>query len=289
MTTTIRNVTPNDAPICGHIIYEAFKTVQDRHGFAPDFPSVEAATDFARMLTTHPGIFGVVAEMEARTVASGFLWQRDPVRGIGPVTVDPHHQGQGTGRLVMNALLDRTRGVAGVRLVQDAFNPCSFALYASLGFVVREPLMLMQGTPKSMPENKADTSVRPLTEADIGACAALAERIHGYDRGSELRDAVGFLKPLVVERGGRVRGYVTMPTFWPANHGVAETSEDMAALLWGAALRINAPLSLLVPTRQTEFLRWCLREGLRCVKPMTLMTIGTYREPKGAYFPSVIY
>jgi hypothetical protein len=35
--------------------------------------------------------------------------------------------------------------------------------------------------------------------------------------------------------------------------------------------------------------RWCLTNGLRVVEPMTLMTIGLYNEPVGAYLPSVSY
>jgi hypothetical protein len=35
--------------------------------------------------------------------------------------------------------------------------------------------------------------------------------------------------------------------------------------------------------------RGCLAEGLRVVKPMTLMTTGEYREPSGSYFASVLY
>jgi len=28
---------------------------------------------------------------------------------------------------------------------------------------------------------------------------------------------------------------------------------------------------------------------MRVVKPMTLMAIGAYQEPKGSFFPSVLY
>jgi hypothetical protein len=44
-----------------------------------------------------------------------------------------------------------------------------------------------------------------------------------------------------------------------------------------------------VPTRDTALMRWCLAHGLRIVQPMTLMTIGPYQEPQGAYLPSILY
>jgi hypothetical protein len=49
------------------------------------------------------------------------------------------------------------------------------------------------------------------------------------------------------------------------------------------------PLSLLLPTRQANLFRWCLHQGMRAIKPMTLMTMGRYQEPEGCYFPSVLY
>jgi hypothetical protein len=48
----------------------------------------------------------------------------------------------------MEAVIERERGPAGIRLVQDAFNMCSLSLYASLEFEVKEPLALVQGRPK---------------------------------------------------------------------------------------------------------------------------------------------
>jgi hypothetical protein len=35
--------------------------------------------------------------------------------------------------------------------------------------------------------------------------------------------------------------------------------------------------------------RWCLAHGLRVVQVMTLMTLGLYNEPAGAYLPSILY
>jgi hypothetical protein len=46
---------------------------------------------------------------------------------------------------------------------------------------------------------------------------------------------------------------------------------------------------ILVPSRNSALLRWCLANGLRVVQPMTLMSIGLYNEPAGAWLPSVLY
>lgn len=86
-----------------------------------------------------------------------------------------------------------------------------------------------------------------------------------------------------------MRAYMAAPTIWLANHGVAETKEDMKTLLLGAARIAKQPISLLMPARRAALFRWCLTQVFRVTRPMTLMTIGEYREPQGSYFPSVLY
>jgi hypothetical protein len=44
-----------------------------------------------------------------------------------------------------------------------------------------------------------------------------------------------------------------------------------------------------VPSRNSELFRWCLAHGLKVVEPMTLMSLGLYNEPKGAFLPSILY
>jgi hypothetical protein len=44
-----------------------------------------------------------------------------------------------------------------------------------------------------------------------------------------------------------------------------------------------------LPTRNGDILRWCLDHKLRLLKQQTLMTIGLYNEPAGAYVPSILY
>ena len=287
MPVQIRPATPADAEQSGRIIYEAFRGIAELHGFKPDFPSVDAATGLAGSFIDHPAVFAVVAEEEGRVVGSNFLAEGDMIRGIGPITVDPVRQSGGVGRLLMEAVMDRAKGAAGVRLLQDSFNMGSVSLYASLGFEVREPMLVIAGRPRSTPEPEA--MVRRLTEQDLEACNALCERIHGFSRAGELAESVRSLAPLVCEVDKQIAGYLTAPAVWLVNHGVAETEQAMRALILGAAAVTSEALSFLLPLRQTSLVRWCLAEGFRAVKPMTLMTLGEYRTPAGSYMPSVFY
>jgi GNAT superfamily N-acetyltransferase len=288
VNVAIRSAVPTDAEVCGRIIYTAFKGIAERHRFPPHFPTVDIAIQRANFCISHASIFGIVAEGDdGQVIGSNFLDERNPIRGLGPVTVDPQVQVRGIGRLLMEAVPEWACGAAGVRLVQDSFNMLSISLYSSLGFEVKEPLMLMRGKPKSMPSTGVE--VRPLKNEDLSECAALCMKVHGFDRLHELQDALKALSPLIAVREGRISAYGLAFQRWPLNHAVADTEEDMKALLLGAAATNSEPLSFLLPARQASFFRWCLSEGFRAVMPMTLMAMGKYQEPERCYIPSVLY
>lgn len=162
----------------------------------------------------------------------------------------------------------------------------SLSLYESLGFDVKEPVALVTGKPGGEPDPRVD--VRPLEADDLEQCEALCRNVHGYERTNELRDAMQAFTPFVAVRDGRIVAYASTISFWPLNHGVARSDNDMMALFLGAAAVVEEPLAFLVPLRSSLF-RWCLEEGLRLVKPMNLMALGDYRDPQGGWFPSVLY
>ena len=288
MPIQIRPMKPEDVETCGRICYEAFKDISERHGFRPDFPTPQAGIDLLRMLAESPHSFSVVAERDGEVIGSNHLVEYDAIRAVGPITIDPAAQAKGVGRMLMEAVIERGKGAAGIRLVQDSFNTASLSLYASLGFDVKEPLALMEGELKgNLP---ADVSVRAIEEQDYEACAELCRKTHGFDRLNELKNMPPFLTSFVVIRDGRLTAYTSAPYFWPLNHAVAETEDDMQALLIGAAnFSLGQPISFLLPTRQTSLFRWCLKHGMRVMKPLTLMAMGQYHEPRGCYLPSVGY
>jgi len=288
-TVELRAIGRADAGECARVVYEAFSGIHDYHRFERDFPTLEVAEQLTTAFIRHASIWGVVAESGGRLVGSNFVDERGPIRGLGPITVHPRAQGRGVGRLLMQAALERSRGAAGIRLFQDSFNVGSLSLYASLGFEVKEPAVVIGGRPKS--PSPIGFEVRPLAEADIPECEGLCRRVHGFERTSELCDAleVPVLSPFVAVRDGRISAYATTLTFFPAAHAVAETQDDMRALILGAVAAGKQPASFLLPTRQPGLLRWCLEEGLRVIKPMTYMAIGEYRQPAGCWIPSVLY
>jgi len=281
----VREATAPDAECCGRIFYDAFASIAVRHNLPIEPSSPEFAGFKVAEMIGHDGVAGLVAERDGEVLGSAFVDERTAIAGIGPVTVDPIAQDAGIGRVLMRAALqrERERGTAGVRLVQTAYHYRSLALYAKLGFVVREPLSVLQGSLSAI--STPGRGVRAAGPGDLVSCGDLCARIHGHDRNGELREAIDAGTARVVERPGGISGYAS--GFGYGWHAVAETNEDLIALLASAEAFMG--LGILVPSRNAELLRWCLERGLRIVQQSTLMTIGLYNEPAGAYLPSILF
>jgi L-amino acid N-acyltransferase YncA len=242
------------------------------------------------MMFAHPGFYCVVAESDGQILGSNCLDERSTIAGVGPITIDPEVQNKGVGRALIAAVLARSaeRGSQGTRLLQAAFHNRSLSLYTKLGFDTREPISTMQGPPIKSPT--PGYSVRPARLSDLEECNRLCLRVHGHDRSGELRDAIepGTIEQgtaVVAEREGRIVAYATVIGFF--GHMVGESNADVQALIASADAFLGP--GILVPTRNAGLFRWCLENGLRVVQPMTLMTVGFYNEPVGAYLPSILY
>jgi GNAT superfamily N-acetyltransferase len=281
----IRRATTHDAGTCGRIFFDAFESLATRHSF-PIEPGTPDFADFqmTSMLATD-GIFGLVAERDGQIVGSGFQDERGTIVGVGPISVDPAAMDVGVGRALMEALLQRSRerAVPGVRLVQTAYHYRSLSLYAKLGFAVREPLSVFQGSPKAAAVPWA--TVRPAAAADVDMCDNLCRDAHGHDRHAELQGAVAGGMASVVERGDAVTGYTTGLGY--IGHAVGRTDDDIIALIQSTEMFTG--LGVLVPSRNAALMAWCLSAGLRLVQQSTLMSIGLYNEPQTAWLPSIGY
>ncbi|HEV2876437.1 MAG TPA: GNAT family N-acetyltransferase [Nitrososphaeraceae archaeon] len=286
-----------DADKVGKIIFEAFSAVADKHSFPPDFPSVDVARGLASSLLSNPRFYSIVAEDNTSNggedknsiVGSNFLDERSNiVAGVGPLTIDPKYQNKGTGRQLMINVLERAKNknFPAIRLLQASYHSRSLALYATLGFEVREPISNMQGKP--IQEAIPGRSVRAATESDIESCNTICKTVHGHDRNGELQDSIKQGSAKVVLHENKITGYTCGLTFF--NHSVGLTNDDLKALISSATNddSYGGP-GILIPSRNTQLFRWCLNNGLRLVQQLTLMTIGLYNEPAGSYMPSILY
>jgi ribosomal protein S18 acetylase RimI-like enzyme len=287
MDIVIRRGEVEDAAQCTTIFYEAFKANAERHNFPNEIapPDSRTVSSWAKRFS-HPGYYGVVAELDGRIVGSNFLDERDPIAGVGPLTVDPLAQDNGVGQRLMEEVLlhSAEKRHPGVRLVQAAYNRRSLVLYTKLGFQVREMLVSMQGPPLRL--QIPGHNVRPATKADLDFCNHLCKRVHGHARGAVLLEAIEQGTASVVEREDRITGYTTGIGF--SGHAVGESNSDLKALI-GAAPEYTGIAGFLLPTRNGELFRWCLQNGLKVVLPLTLMSLGLYNESSGSFLPSIYY
>jgi len=280
---------PEHVPALAEILFRAFKDLYDRHGLPPDIPSVEFATAAMNMFVTRPDFYGVVARQGGEIVGSNFTSLTDPVAGVGPITVKPGVQSKGIGRALMQNVVNYAIEHHGpqVRLVQDAINMVSLSLYTSLGFDVREPLVLL-----TMPRGNPDPAVRRVTASDIDACDELCRRVYKVSRKNELAGCVAHgaamgLIPFLRERGGRIVG-CAVPAFF--GFGVAETNEDLMAIFTTAVPELPpGHPNFLCPSRNGDLYRRCLKAGSRAIRALHVMSIGPYESPEGAWFPSIAY
>ena len=287
MDIVIRRARPDDSERCAEIFYSAFTDIAEQHNFPPDVVPPDTAPDSAwTKRLTHPSFYAIVAELDGRVVGLNVLDERDPITGVGPLTVDPTVQEKRIGRALMEDVLRRAeeKQFVGVRLVQAAYNRRSLVLYAKLGFELREFLVTMQGP--SLDTQIPGFEVRAAVEGDLERCNELCMQTHGHDRSAVLQHTIAKSSASVVEREDRITGYATLIGF--GGHAVGETNDDLRALI-AAAPEIEGPAGFLMPARNGELFRWCLEEGLKVVVPMSLMTRGFYQEPAGPFLPSIYY
>ena len=285
MDLVLRAGQPDDAAVLGRVCYDAFGAIASQHNFPPDFPSVEFAQMVITSLLARSDVFNVVAVRDGQAVASNFMADAGAIAGIGPITVAPAVQNGAVGRRMMTHMLElaRRKEFAGVRLVQAAYHCRSLSLYAKLGFEGREPLACMHGP--ALGAALPGFAVRPATRRDLDDCCGLCFRVHGCERRAELREAIDQGSATVVERHGRITGYATVIGFW--GHAVGATTDDLKALIGAAPAILGS--GILVPIRNGELFRWCLAQGLRVTQPLTLMSLGLYNEPAGAFLPSILF
>ena len=286
MAIELVSAEPQHVDEIGRICFEAFKEVEEEHGFSPDFPTMELARQVLGMLAQRNDFYGVVALRDGQPVGSNFLSLMDPVAGVGPVTIDCACQGQGIGRVLMQDVIDyaRRKKIEQVRLLQDSHNVASLSLYASLGFDVKDTVAFMQAAPAA----EADYSVRPVAEPDLPAIEELSKRIYKNSSRNEVAAAAPYGFPAFVrEHQGHITGYLIPGTF---GHGIAETEEDGLALIGEAARRLPPDLArFFCPLSEGSFFRKALQTGSRVIKVMNYMKLGPYEHPDEVWMPSVLY
>ena len=283
----LRPIVPGDVEACGRIAFAAHAAVAAAHGYPPEQPSIEFSSGLIGAKLKDANAVGVLAERRGAILGSVFLttFPGTPVAAIGPLTVDPAAEVAGAGFLLTNEALEeaRRRAIECVRLVQSPSHLRSLALYVKCGFELREPLVMVAGTPRRSGDD--GVTVRKATPGDAGECDELAARILGFARTHELRAALDQGVAAVALHAGKIVGYTAGMGL--RGHAVASETAEIAGLI-GAASSISGP-GFFVPVRNGELLRTLFAHGFRALWPAALMSKGRYQEPRGAFLPSIAF
>jgi CspA family cold shock protein len=257
VTVTVRVATPADVDEAALVIYSSFRAAADAANTYNDTARSPARSkEIVRAAVHSDEIYAVVATVpadendaeeggEEYIVGFNCLHEANiPLFGMGPVGVRNGWQGSSIGSQLLQAALDRADAVCAaeggggggggdegggagvmkptVRLTVDAYNSTALALYVKAGFVVTEPLTVLENLPLPLTPSgiaaadelslssgggkAADTAVLPevgaewdfcedMESEDLQAVAALSEAYGGCDRSGEVRAAMAALPP----------------------------------------------------------------------------------------------
>ena len=244
----LRPPVPEDIPALARSWFGSYNAESRANGGADLFPSLESAQALVGGYVGGAGKVGLVAVAPSSSneerkvsdvdeiVASAFNDESDVERGVvgcGPWTVSTGHQGRGVGFECISNLVRGSinRGAQSLRLLQGTTNHASAALYAKLGFQVREPLAFWAGRPA--PEVCRTTLALHLRwtlslwgSSDVPELATMWSQATGCDR----RGALGIVGASFTRKAKRwvlrdEQGVVV---------SVANAAQHMRVLAWAA-------------------------------------------------------
>lgn len=224
---------------------------------------------------------GLVAQRDGSIVGTVMSWAYGiDAACLGMVIVDPARQGQGIGRKLMDAMLDRLDG----RAVMLNATREGLPLYRKLGFEPVGTIHQHQGAAFSLPIASlgADERVRPMGRRDHAVIAELDRKATGLERGpliaELLRDRA---RGVMLARDGEAIGFALFRRFglgYSIGPVVAPNVEGAKALIthWlgskaGMFTRLDVP-------GDSGLREWLEDLGLAGVGEVTTMVRGTAPE-----------
>jgi GNAT superfamily N-acetyltransferase len=219
---------------------------------------------------------GVVAVDREKLVGTAMCWRFGPdAATVGLVIVSPDCQGQGLGRRLMEAVLDRL----GDRSVMLNATEEGLPLYRMLGFEFSGRIFQHQGTAFDVPivQLQPDERVRPMGRSDAAAVAELDRRATGVDRKDLIARLLKASKGVILTRNNEPvgfalfrrfgRGYTVGPTVAPDQAGARTLISHWLGSKAGMFCRLDV-------TEESGLSPWLDELGLPLVGQVTQMIRG---------------
>ena len=193
---------------------------------------------------------GFVAQSDGKVAGTIMVWPYgDGAATLGMVIVSPTCRGQGLGRKLMTAALERMGG----RAVKLNATPDGLALYESLGFAATGAIMQHQGTAAPVPivELGPVERVRPMGAGDADTIIALDRRSTGLARDALISDLMENARGIVLDRDEEAVGFALFrrfglgysigPTVAPDAQGAKALIAYWLSLHTGMFVRLDVP------------------------------------------------
>jgi GNAT superfamily N-acetyltransferase len=183
--------------------------------------------EWLEFATSQPECVPFVAETDGAIVGTGVGTANGPVGWIGTIFIAPDRRGQGLGRAITQAIIDRLES-AGCRSLVLVATSEGRRLYERMGFELQSRYHILQAI--GLPPADQPDGVRAFEPDDLAALERLDRAATGEDRGHAIRRLSGpETTRVTIGDDGSVEGYVLRAP-WGGGATIARTPD--------AALRI---------------------------------------------------
>lgn len=281
MDIRIREMTGNDIERVAEIIFDAFTASAAKFGVAPRVHSRQEALAWVWTMHRHRPSRPIVAEADRRIVGFTVLHPRGDIGGCGPFVSDPHSGSRGIGGRLTSEVLKMANGLHSVRCFQEAFNPTSFSMLYSRGFLPVAHLLDLVREDASIAETYLASDVCKATKDEIDELVEYDKARSGSDRRPDLEYYVRWGKVFCYREPSRILGYLAcLPGAASVQLGplVAE-SEEEAGCLYRHALAVFKGKSCrtIVMAKNAELVKGLLMDGFKIYCLSNLMVHGDWR------------
>jgi len=282
MDFLIREMTKEDIPRVGEILYEGFSAVATEYGYTSNINSAEEGRRLAWALFHHGPSERLVAEAENRVIGSTCLNLRGDFAGLGPTVVDPHSKNKTIGRELIRAVLEKAEPSRGSRTIVEAFNPAIFSLcYFTLKYIPVTDLLDLYLYGEGQQALKSSNSVSQITTKDIDDVYTYDCPRSKLDRRPDLKFYVNWGKVLVYHDQSQIRGFLAClpgPRWVQLGPLVAEGEEEAECLFQHAlTLFKNRKFRSRVMARDYTFVKALKGFGFRIYCINMLLVRGSWR------------
>lgn len=286
-------VLPEVASLC----HRAYADIEDHLRFRRDaefpanhfrlFRDSAGIAEVLKLMINDSDHYGVCAWFDGALAGCGFLSLFAEYGIVGPVAVDPRHQGKGVGHAICDALIEHAAmaGQTPLLAFADQSSADAIAIAVKAGFDVKGIFMLMN--PSQM-VFLHDTAIRPIAPSDIVELTTTFPEFNStnYRRHISLRSvrALSAGEPLLYQRNGEILGYIVPG---PLGQGACVSDDVAYRLIKSTAADTTADIRFACPLIGSDLFRRLTVDRCEPIRQFTLLIRGPYVQRSHLWMPGL--